>query len=180
MGILDNITSTVNRGTAAAGRSADKLKLNARINELNKQRQSLAAQLGASLYDATKDDDALRQGREALYDGIANVDSECEDCKRQIAALDEQAQQAANAATGFTCVVCGAHMSRADLFCSGCGTPADKARPAATSVPVSSVGPVCISCGASRSEGDLFCMSCGAKQEADSTEGNDTVKEGDE
>ena len=52
MGFLDNVTSAVNRGTAAAGRGADKIKLNARICELNRQRQNLAAQLGASLYEA--------------------------------------------------------------------------------------------------------------------------------
>lgn len=45
-GVLDNVTSAVNRGTAAAGRSADRIKLNARIGELNKQRQGLAVQLG--------------------------------------------------------------------------------------------------------------------------------------
>ena len=49
---LDNVTSAVNRRTAAAGRGADKIKLNARIGELNKQRQGLAAQLGTSLYEA--------------------------------------------------------------------------------------------------------------------------------
>ncbi len=38
MGFLDNVTSAVNRRTAAAGRGADKIKLN--------------AQLGASLYEA--------------------------------------------------------------------------------------------------------------------------------
>ncbi|WP_452040127.1 hypothetical protein [Adlercreutzia rubneri] len=52
MGFLDNVTSAVSRGAAAAGRSADRIKLNARIGELNKQRQGLAAQLGASLYEA--------------------------------------------------------------------------------------------------------------------------------
>lgn len=52
MGLLDNVTSAVNRRTAAAGRGADKIKLNARIGELNKQRQGLAAQLGTSLYEA--------------------------------------------------------------------------------------------------------------------------------
>ena len=52
MGFLDNVASAVNRRTAAAGRDADKIKLNARIGELNKQRQGLAAQLGASLYEA--------------------------------------------------------------------------------------------------------------------------------
>lgn len=52
MGFLDNVASAVSRGAAAAGRGADKIKLNARIGELNKQRQGLAAQLGASLYEA--------------------------------------------------------------------------------------------------------------------------------
>ena len=52
MGFLDNVTSAVNRRTAAAGRGADKIKLNARIGELNRPQQGLAAQLGASLYEA--------------------------------------------------------------------------------------------------------------------------------
>ena len=47
MGFLDNVTSAVNRRTAA-----DKIKLNARIGELNRPQQGLAAQLGASLYEA--------------------------------------------------------------------------------------------------------------------------------
>ena len=164
MGCLDNVTSAVNRGTAAAGRGADKIKLNARIGELNRQRQNLAAQLGASLYEATRGDAALTAGREALYDGIARIDAEREECQRQIAAIDEQAAAAATAATGFACAVCGAHMTGADLFCAGCGTPAEKARaqaPAAT--PAHAAGPACASCGAPLGAGDMFCMSCGAK-----------------
>lgn len=105
MGFLDNVTSAVNRGTAAAGRGADKIKLNARIGELNRQRQGLAAQLGASLYEATRGDAALVSGREALYDGIARIDAEREQCQRQIAAIDEQAAAVATAAAGFTCAV---------------------------------------------------------------------------
>ncbi|MEY8459872.1 zinc-ribbon domain-containing protein [Eggerthellaceae bacterium 24-137] len=163
MGFLDNVTSAVNRGTAAAGRGADKMKLNARIGELNKQRQGLAAQLGASLYEATRGDAALTAGREALYEGIARIDAEREGCQRQIAAIDEQAAAAATAAAGFTCAVCGARMSGADLFCSGCGTPADRARAQAAPVPAVPTGPACASCGAPLGEGDMFCMSCGAK-----------------
>lgn len=171
MGFLDNVTSAVNRGTAAAGRGADKIKLNARISELNKQRQSLVAQLGASLYEATRNDPVLRAGREALYDGIARLDAERDVCQSQIRMLEQQANAAANAATGFTCVVCGAHMSGADLFCSGCGTPADKARSAAgVAAPATSavaVGPACASCGAPLGPDDAFCMSCGTKVEAE-------------
>lgn len=165
MGFLDNVTSAVNRGTAAAGRGADKIKLNARIGELNRQRQNLAAQLGASLYEATRGDAALVAGREALYDGIARIDAEREECQRQIAAIDEQAAAAATAATGFACAVCGAHMTGADLFCAGCGTPAEKARAQAPAAPTPAhaAGPACASCGAPLGEGDMFCMSCGAK-----------------
>ena len=165
MGFLDNVTSAVNRGTAAAGRGADKIKLNARIGELNRQRQNLAAQLGASLYEATRGDAALTAGREALYDGIARIDAEREECQRQIAAIDEQAAAAATAATGFACAVCGAHMTGADLFCAGCGTPAEKARAQAPAAPTpaAAAGPTCASCGAPLGEGDMFCMSCGAK-----------------
>lgn len=165
MGFLDNVTSAVNRGTAAAGRGADKIKLNARIGELNRQRQNLAAQLGASLYEATRGDAALTAGREALYDSIARIDAEREECQRQIAAIDEQAAAAATAATGFACAVCGAHMTGADLFCAGCGTPAEKARAQAPAAPTPAhaAGPACASCGAPLGAGDMFCMSCGAK-----------------
>lgn len=163
MGFLDNVTSAVNRGTAAAGRGADKIKLNARIGELNKQRQGLAAQLGASLYEATRGDAALTAGREALYEGIARVDAEREECQRQIAAIDVQAAAAATAAAGFTCAVCGARMTGADLFCSGCGTPAERARAQAVPAPAAPSGPACASCGAPLGEGDMFCMACGAK-----------------
>ena len=163
MGFLDNVTSAVNRGTAAAGRGADKIKLNARIGELNRQRQGLAAQLGASLYEATRGDAALVSGREALYEGIARIDAERAECQRQIAAIDAQAAAAATAAAGFTCVVCGARMTGADLFCSCCGTPADKARAQAAPATGTPSGPACAFCGAPLGEGDMFCMSCGAK-----------------
>lgn len=164
MGFMDSVTSAVNRGTAAAGREADKLKLKARIGELTKQRQGLAAQLGASLYEATRGDAALRAGREALFDGIAQCDAERDECQRQIDALEAAAAASAQAATTFACAVCGARMNGTDLFCSGCGAPAERARAAAPADVAG--GPACASCGAPLGEGDLFCMSCGAKVEA--------------
>jgi len=169
MGLMDNITSAVNRGTAAAGRETEKIRLKARMNELTKQRQGLAAQLGASLYEATRGGDAvLRSGREALYDGIAACDAEKAECQRQIDALDAQAAASAQAAGTFSCAVCGARMGGTDLFCSGCGTPADKARPVAVAAPS---GRACAKCGAPLGEGDLFCMSCGARVESEDESG---------
>ena len=54
-------------------------------------------------------------------------------------------------------------MTGADLFCSGCGAPADRARAQAAPSPAAPSGPVCASCGAPLGEGDVFCMVCGAK-----------------
>lgn len=50
--------------------------LRERIAELARIRQGFSAHLGSSLYEATKDDEQLRWGRESLYDGIAMCDAE--------------------------------------------------------------------------------------------------------
>ena len=60
MGIMDDVTGAMRRGTSAAERTARSTKLKADLREVNKRRQNLAAQLGASLYDATRED-GLRQ-----------------------------------------------------------------------------------------------------------------------
>lgn len=160
MGLFDRVTSAMNRGTESAGRAAEKVKINSKLNELNKHRQQLAAQLGASLYLATKDDAELREGREALYDGIASCDAEREQLQARIAQLDSMSE----AAETFNCAVCGAKMSGGDLFCSGCGTPAEKARAAAAPAAQSTAATVfCGSCGALMAADDAFCMSCGTK-----------------
>lgn len=168
MSFLDNVTSAVNRGTAAAGRSADRARLKSQLSDITKRRQNLAAQLGASLYEATKNDVQLRMGREGLYDAIAACDIERDECQRQIEEIDAQAAASATAAATFSCVVCGARMTGTDLFCSGCGTPAAQARPAyVPGAPIAPMGvpggPACPSCGAPMNPGDLFCMSCGAR-----------------
>ena len=113
-------------------------------------------------------DAVLRSGREALYDGIAACDAEKAECQRQIDALDAQAAASAQAAGTFSCAVCGARMGGTDLFCSGCGTPADKARPVAVAAPS---GRACAKCGAPLGDGDLFCMSCGTRVEPEGESG---------
>ena len=161
MGIFDNVTAAVNRGTEQAGRTVERQRLKSQINEVNKRRQQLSAQLGASLYDATRSMSQFREGREALYDGIAACDVERAECQRKIDELDAMAQAATVAATTYSCVVCGSSMSGSDMFCSGCGSPAEKARPAAVAAAVSGIA--CAACGAPMKEGDVFCMSCGTK-----------------
>ena len=165
MGFLDSLQGTLNRGTAAAERATRTLRLNQRVNDINKERQRLAAQLGASLYEATKDDASFRAGREALFDGIANLDAEREKCQLEIASIEAEAA----AARTYTCTHCGASVSATDLFCSGCGTAIDVIKQeiaeqnAAAADSAANSNRVCASCGAAMGEDDMFCMSCGTK-----------------
>lgn len=158
MGFLDNVASAVNRGSAAAGRSADKMKIKSQLADIAKRRQGLVAQLGASLYEDTRNDPTLRQGRERLYDGIAALDAERDECNRQIAAIDAAAAAAEEAARVYTCSVCGARLTSADMFCAGCGTPFEQA----VAQQITAQGAPCPTCGAPLNEGDRFCMNCGA------------------
>lgn len=165
MGLLDNMTAAVNRGADSMSRATEKGRLKSQINEINKKRQGLAAQLGASLYEVTQNDPEMRAGREALYDGIAACDAEREACQQKIDEIDAASAAIATATATYKCVVCGATMNGDDLFCSGCGTPAAQARPQADApaqTPAAG-GRACASCGASMGSDDLFCMNCGAK-----------------
>lgn len=168
MGFLDSLQSSVNRGMAATGRATSTMKLKAQMSEALKRRQALAAQLGASLYDVTKDDANLRAGREALYDGIAACDAERAQCQVEIERLEAESAAATAANSYYVCPFCGSHVVTTDLFCSGCGKPmaeitaalsAQQQAPAAPVVPVS--GAACPQCGAPVNAGDVFCMSCG-------------------
>ena len=76
MGFLDDLSDSFSDAKAAVGRSTSTMKLNSQLNEIKRRREGLVTQLGASLYDVTKDDPKLRAGREALYDGIAQCDIE--------------------------------------------------------------------------------------------------------
>lgn len=123
MGFLDNIQSSLNRGVAATSRATSTVKLKAQMADALHRRQQLAAQLGASLYEATRDNPELRAGREALYDGIAACDEERARYQEQIDALEAESADAAQAAVTYTCPFCGARVGNDDLFCSGCGKP---------------------------------------------------------
>lgn len=165
MSIFDNVTSTINRSTAAAGRAAETVKIKAHISEVNKRRQQLAAQLGASLYEETRGNEALRTGREALYDGIAACDAERAECQKQLAEIEAQAALQAEAARTYVCPTCGSAVGASDMFCSGCGTSREVILAQAPAAPIAQPTAFCPSCGAPVGEGDAFCMACGAKRE---------------
>ena len=69
--------------------------LRGRIKELSRIRQGFAAHLGSSLYDATKNDEALRWGRESLYDGIALCDTERDRLLQRIEILSKDTSSVA-------------------------------------------------------------------------------------
>ncbi|HIS41116.1 MAG TPA: zinc ribbon domain-containing protein [Candidatus Aphodovivens avistercoris] len=174
MGLFDNVTAAARRGSAAAERTARKVRLQAQLADLNKRRQGLAAQLGASLYEITRDNEAFRAGREGLYGDIAACDAERDELKAQIARIEAEAAAEAAAVRSFACGVCGARMAESDLFCSGCGASAEEVRAAAhrtaaeadAGAPAGAEaadGPACPFCGAPVGAGDLFCMGCGSQ-----------------
>ena len=169
MGFLDNVTSAVNRGTASVGRASRSTQLKMQLNDLVKQRQGMCAQLGASLYDVTKDNAQLRAGREPLFDAIANVDVQRAAIEAELASLEQLAAQQNVAYSYYKCPRCGTSVAGTDMFCGGCGMPitevmAGGQQPAAAApAPAAATGTACAKCGAPMNPGDVFCMSCGAR-----------------
>ena len=164
MGFLDDLQSTMNRGMDSANRTGRAAKLKMQRSDYMNQRKDLTAQLGASLYEATKTDPAFRTGREALYDGIATIDAQCAAIDAELQQINQQADEQARAAATYVCPTCGSTVRATQSFCMGCGASvASIIAAAGGQAPAAANGPRCPSCGAPISEGDLFCMSCGAK-----------------
>lgn len=130
--------------------------LRERIEELSRIRQGFATHLGNSLYEATKDNEELRWGRESLYDGISACDAERERIKERIAALTESAS----------------------VLPSGPQVPvADDVREPVVDDPQESMPNVqdrtlsdpvdntlrCPACGSEITPSDRFCMNCGTR-----------------
>lgn len=175
MGFLDDAMGAIDRGTAAVGRTTKSAQLKMQLADLKKRRRDLSAQLGASLYEVTKSDAALRAGREELYDAIERLDRQCADLDVQIRSLDVSASPQSQPTHSISCPKCGMAILEDDLFCSGCGMVAEEARTAAipatlTSTIASSTDDglesrKCPRCSATVNEGDGFCMNCGASLE---------------
>ena len=159
MGFLDNVSKTINKGTAAGERTLRATQLRKQLGDLTKQRQNLAAQLGATLYEKTKSDPEFTSGRESLYNGIAGIDAQ----KIAIEAELAQIEQAAVDSATLTCPKCGARVEGTDLFCSGCGMSVEEIKAAYAQPAAPAATAACPSCGAPVNAGDAFCMACGQK-----------------
>ena len=162
MGFFDDIQGAVDRGMSTMERGVEIAKINARMREINQQRSNLAAQLGACLYERTKNDPSFTEGPETLYSGIARLDSERIEAQAMIEQLQNQPQQKAPARQLVTCPTCGSFCDPTDMFCCGCGAKvADFAAGSAASAAAGTY--YCPKCSAPFEEGDAFCMSCGAR-----------------
>ena len=162
MGFFDDIQGAVDRGMSTMERGVEIAKINARMRETNPQRSNLAAQLGACLYERTKNDPSFTEGLETLYSGIARLDSERIEAQAMIEQLQNQPQQKAPARQLVTCPTCGSFCDPTDMFCCGCGAKvADFAAGSAASAAAGTY--YCPKCSAPFEEGDAFCMSCGAR-----------------
>ena len=157
MGFKDDFSSMVNRGTAAAGRKARQVSLSSKANELRRQRQTLVAQLGASIYEEVRTTPSLREGREELIAQIEAVDAQRREVEEEQRRIQMESEDAQTRAMTYRCAVCGAPIRATDQFCSTCGTPAEQAIPkvATPAAPVAAPGaPACPNCGAPISEDD--------------------------
>ena len=90
MGFLDNASNLLNRGVANAGRGTKVISLKAQIADLGRSRNSLMAQLGESLYEETRTNDAFRNSRERLYASIENLDAQRAALQQELASVEQQ------------------------------------------------------------------------------------------
>lgn len=125
MGIIEDISATLNRGASVTAKTANVLKLKAQIADVNNQRKNLCTGLGDALYERTKDISAMTSGLEDLYQGIANCDERIAALQAQVDQIEAQdaAEPTARASWMRTCPNCGYSMSAKDKFCGRCGMP---------------------------------------------------------
>lgn len=173
MGFLDQLSDSFNRGMDSVNRGTRKLDLKAQLAKVQNDRQSAAAQLGASLYETTRDNVEFTAGREALYEAIAKCDEERVRIEAEIAEIEKEAA----AAERLTCHKCGATVNVSDSFCTGCGTPVSEIRQAASeaaAVEVESSAKACPACGSPiYDESAIFCTACGTRIDGVSTQGGE-------
>lgn len=172
MGIFDSMSNAANRGVAAAERTGRSVRLRKQADDLLKQRKDYAAQLGASLYETTKDMPEMREGREPLYAAIEDIDRQRQEIADELEAIEAAAQEQEQASQTYECSKCGNTVMATDLYCSGCGRPVSEIKEEAEALAAAQIelvadAPddqlVCPDCGYAVEADDAFCMACGAK-----------------
>ena len=160
MDIIEKVQGAFNKGSSTASRSVEMARQKNRLKDISQQRTRLTAQLGAVLYEKTKDDPSWTSGLQELYSEIAKLDEDRDSVNAQIQSLTAQEQAEENLAHTFSCPSCGTTCSFADHYCMGCGQPIDDAKPSPSAErPIQNL--ICPICGNDVEPEDSFCMSCG-------------------
>ncbi|MDR1421525.1 MAG: zinc ribbon domain-containing protein [Coriobacteriales bacterium] len=152
MGIMDGIQSGLNRGMAATSRATRSMQLKSTLSTLDKQRGEQLAQLGASLYEQTRSDAAIREPREAIFSAIESLDVQRAAVLDELAQLERASQQQQMASQQIPCPNCGKPIPANSAFCVGCGANLAQAYASAGQ---------CSACGAPLAPGVAFCTACG-------------------
>ncbi|MDR2672742.1 MAG: zinc ribbon domain-containing protein [Coriobacteriales bacterium] len=153
MGFLDNVQDGLSRGVASTGRATKSLQLKGQINALDKKREALMGQLGASLYQETRSEPHFRSTREALYLEVEDIDSRKEVLHQELEELEREGQMSLQGKQTLVCPSCGKGLAATDAFCTGCGT---------SMVDIRKTLNLCAACGTPLTPDSKFCMGCGA------------------
>ena len=170
--ILESANSLLNKGAEAVTRGIDTASTKMKQTDLTRQREAACAALGASLFEATRENAELRADREELFAAVEAIDLQIAEADAVLAAIEaekaaKEAEKAAAAAEQATreseavCSICGSVIPSGALFCSNCG--AKKPEPQPEPVPEPQVDLVCPVCGSSVASDALFCGTCGHK-----------------
>ena len=177
MGILDDVANAVDKGTSAVSRTTKSAQLKMQVSDLNKRRREVAAQLGAALYEKTRNDATFREENEELYSAIEQIDAQCETLNTQIKSLEAPVPAPMPVVTmgapELKCPNCGEDIYAEDVFCCGCGTSVEEIKAAIQKqnsnddsqeeTHESYANKWCPTCGAEVSPNANFCKHCGGK-----------------
>lgn len=135
MGIFDDLSTALSRGTAAASRIADTASMRIKLADADRRKREAYAALGEHIYDTVVASPDLSAGREQFLSDIAARQAECDGIREEIARLEEEAAEAKASQAILMCPACGSALAPGARFCALCGTPIAGTQPAADQEP---------------------------------------------
>lgn len=142
------IAATTQSATQKAKDTADIVKLNSQVNDLNKTIANGYAELGKQYFENNKDN---------VPEEFAEIFNSINESTAKIAELKDQIKTIKGIST---CPSCGNDVPVGQKFCPNCGAQLPEVK-----APEAPVAPVCPTCGEPVAEGQKFCSKCGGSIE---------------
>ncbi len=126
---FNKVTAEINKGFSNVSENskniAEKVKLNMRLSDIEKQEKALCQQLGSLVYNLHISGDVHIEQCDGICADIAIYKKQCEEIKRSIAALEKNGADTSSGeirqiVDGLKCR-CGCMNRKTDLFCYNCG-----------------------------------------------------------